>query len=179
LLTTRVSGPPGGFPPGDVGARVEAALVGVLDRALGRVVEEAQANAPVKTGALRRSIRVHEFAHRTSGAVEGTIAAGGQGAPYAPAQEFGSGLSGPSKAKYPIVPVKAKALRWPVAGQGEALRLSGTARSGAPVAYVFATRVMHPGVEPKRYVGRAIETVWPQAEKWATEAVAAVLGGGA
>lgn len=102
--------------------------------------------APRKTGHLGRSI--------VPGAVTAAYAVIEIRTPYAAAQNSGSGLYGPRKAKYPIVPKRKKALAW-----GGARRLSGTLRSGAQ-ATNFATRVMHPGVKGSHFVERGVEGVF-------------------
>jgi hypothetical protein len=65
-------------------------------------------------------------------------------AKYAAAQDGGSGLHGPRRSKYAIVPRRAKLLRF-------------TTKSGA---VVFARKVMHPGVKPTRFLYRATNATY-------------------
>lgn len=80
-----------------------------------------------KTGNLSRSIRVASVSQRDQ-SVE--VRAGGtSGVNYATWVEWGTGIygEGPGARKRPIVPVRAKALRFPAAGA--ATRLSGNLTS--------------------------------------------------
>ena len=134
-MTVRVTGVPG------LRARLEgikpsAALMRNL--AL-RAVAEQKILVPRKTGNLGRSIGIGSV---TATSAE-TIAAAG----YAAHVELGTGLYGPKRKEYYIVPKARKALRFAVGGNA---RLSGSPRKGAPV--IFAKRVKHPGTRAKPYM---------------------------
>ncbi len=110
---------------------------GLLQKVALAVVAAEKDMAPVKTGNLRRTIHV--------GMVGPTLAQTVASANYAAYVEFGTGIYGPSGK--PIVPVRAKALRWAV-GQGgpggPELRLSGNRRTRmgqALGAWAFAKSV--------------------------------------
>lgn len=64
-------------------------------------------------------------------------------AKYAAAQDLGSGLYGPRRAKYPIRPKRAKALRFMVRGK-----------------LVITRKVMHPGVRPTRFLWNATDAAY-------------------
>lgn len=107
-------------------------------------VREAALLVPVKTGNLRRSIRLG-----TVSETRAQIIAGGRGGVgYAAMVEFGTG-------PHVIVPRTKRVLAW-----GGDRRLSGSLRSGAKATH-FATRVHHPGSRAKPYLipgaKRAIE----------------------
>lgn len=107
-----------------------------------------------KTGTLERSIRP---ANVDVGAQSVQVRAGGvNGGGYAQYLEFGTGIYGPKRR--PIVPVRAKALRFPAAGAG--VRLSGNltkAQQRAGGGWQFRRSVK--GVKPIRYMSRAVATV--------------------
>jgi hypothetical protein len=107
----------------------------VLGRIAILAVKEAHSRVPVKTGNLRRSIRVGQITDHSA-----RILAGGQReVGYAAAVEFGT-------KPHVIVPRKARVLAW-----GGNRRLSGTLRSGAKAEF-FAMRVNHPGSRAKPYL---------------------------
>lgn len=56
--------------------------------------------------------------------------------------EYGTGLYGPKKKKYTIVPKDKKALRW---------------KSGAGDRFTFATKVEHPGIKARKFVNGVME----------------------
>jgi hypothetical protein len=107
-------------------------------------VREAALLVPVKTGNLRRSIRLGTVSETRAQ----IIAGGTGGVGYARAVEFGTRA-------HVIVPRTRKALAW-----GGDRRLSGSLRSGASATH-FAKRVRHPGSRAKPYLlpgaKRAIE----------------------
>lgn len=81
--------------------RLEKAFERVVER-VGRLLEDkassimitAQRNAPVRTGALRQSIRYTREGDLKQGSVIYRIIAGGSNAPYAALVEFGVGRRG-------------------------------------------------------------------------------------
>mgnify|MGYP006277748685 CR=1 FL=1 len=107
-----------------------------------------------KTGTLERSIRP---ANVDVGAQSVQVRAGGTRAGnYAQFLEFGTGVYGPKRR--PIVPVRAKFLRFPAAGAD--VRLSGNltkAQQRAGGGWQFRRSVK--GVQPIRYMSRAVTTV--------------------
>ena len=107
----------------------------ILGRVAVLAVKEAHALVPVKTGNLRRTIRVGQITSTSA-----RILAGGQReVGYAAAVEFGT-------KPHVIVPRKAKVLAW-----GGNRRLSGTLRSGSKPEF-FAMKVNHPGSRAKPYL---------------------------
>lgn len=107
----------------------------MLGQLAGLAVKEAAKLAPVKTGNLRRSIRIGSVSDTQAQVIAG--GAGGVG--YAMYVELGT------KA-HVIVPRNRKVLAW-----GGPRRLSGSLRSGGK-ATNFARRVNHPGTQPKPYL---------------------------
>lgn len=105
-----------------------------------------------KTGNLQRSLRVGNVS-RSDQSVE--VRAGGtQGVGYAAYLEFGTGIYGPKGR--PIVPVRAKALRFPAAGAG--VRLSDNltkAQQRAGGGWQFRRSVR--GIRPVRYMENAVK----------------------
>lgn len=65
---------------------------------------------------------------------------------------FGSGLHGPKRSKYPILPKRAKVLAFQVGG-----------------ATVFARKVMHPGIRGNNFMQKAWESTAAQREAMAEE----------
>jgi hypothetical protein len=106
------------------------------------LVEAARKHTPVDTGALRASWQ--RMATRVGVTPAGlrTFTSGAEtDVEYAPHLEWGTGLWGPKKAKYPIRPKKPDGwLHW-VTPEGED---------------VFAKLVMHPGVKPRHMVAQAL-----------------------
>lgn len=75
--------------------RAAARVEKLLDDKVRMITSTAQANAPVVTGALRRSIRYSKAGDlEKTGRVEYGIVAGGAEAPYAALVEFGVGRLG-------------------------------------------------------------------------------------
>lgn len=107
----------------------------LLGQLAGLAVAEAAKLAPVKTGNLRRSIRIGTVTDSSASIIAG--GAGGVG--YAAIVERGS-------RPHVIVPRNRKVLAW-----GGNRRLSGSLRSGAK-ATNFARRVNHPGTRAKPYL---------------------------
>jgi len=107
----------------------------LLGQLAGLAVAEAAKLAPVKTGNLRRSIRIGTVTEREASIIAG--GAGGVG--YAGIVECGSRA-------HVIVPRNRKVLAW-----GGDRRLSGSLRSGAKATH-FARRVNHPGTKAKPYL---------------------------
>lgn len=109
-----------------------------------------------KTGNLSRSIRVSSVSERDQ-SVE--VRAGGtSGVNYATWVEWGTGIygEGPGARKRPIVPVRAKALRFPAAGAG--VRLSGnltSAQQRAGGGWQFRRSVK--GMRPVYYMRDAVK----------------------
>lgn len=120
------------------------------------VVRQASINLQPhdRTGNLQRSLRVASVS-QASQSVE-VKAGGSQGVNYAAYLEFGTGIYGPKGR--PIVPVRAKALRFPAAGAG--VRLSGNltkAQQRAGGGWQFRRSVR--GVRPVRYMENAVKDV--------------------
>lgn len=130
------------------------------------VAQRATRKAPRLTGRLKRSI------------IQGLPYASGPGrwavdvgtnVEYARAQEFGSGLYGPKKQRYPIYPRRGKVLAFDWPNAPASLKYAGqleTTSTGMLVAkkgvakartkFVFAY-VMHPGVPPHPYLRPALK----------------------
>jgi hypothetical protein len=118
----------------------------VLGRVAVLAVREAKGLVPVKTGNLRRTIRVGPITNTSA-----RILAGGQReVGYAAHVEFGT------KA-HPIMPRKARVLAW-----GGNRRLSGTLRSGSKPEF-FAMKVNHPGTRAKPYLVPGAQTAMRKA----------------
>jgi hypothetical protein len=119
------------------------------------VVREARINLQPhrKTGTLARSVRVADVDSRAQ-TVE--VRAGGVGSNgYAIFLEKGTGIYGPTRR--PIVPVRAKVLRFPASGAKT--RLSGnltTAQRKAGGGFQFRRSVR--GIPPVKYMERAVQT---------------------
>lgn len=92
---------------------IEKAIIDTTNWAVKEIVAKAQENIQgnTKTGTARRSITAEPVVYTGHGVI-GTVGAGGAGAPYASDLEFGTGIWGPKHQKYPIVPVRKKALAW-------------------------------------------------------------------
>lgn len=120
--------------------RFEALSNGTADRQIiGQfgllAVQRAKELVPVKTGNLRRTIRIGEVTDHSVDVVAGGTSSVG----YAMFVEFGT-------RPHIIRPKNAKALAW-----GGDRRLSGTLRSGSS-ATNFAMVVHHPGTRPHPYL---------------------------
>jgi hypothetical protein len=101
--------------------------------AIGRRSEaQAKASTPSKTYQMRGGWKHRSW--RNGGAVNGELY---NQVKHALFQEEGTGLWGPKRSRYPIVPRRKKCLSWVSNGQR-----------------FFARRVMHPGVKP-RFIGYA------------------------
>lgn len=145
------------------GPRVErafrAAAFEQMQSGMHAVEAVTRARAPYRTGHLRRSIisRVYWLGNTLIGVIGTTVF-------YAPYLEMGTGLYGPRNR--PIVPVKARALRFPAGGTasvfsggrrmggtaGPGFRLSGQQRAGTAGSganWVFARSVK--GIKPIRF----------------------------
>ena len=142
----------------ELNRKLKALRDGTASRALllelgNEVVRNATVNLQPhdKTGNLSRSIRVAEV---DENAQTIQVRAGGtQGVNYAAYLEFGTGIYGPNRR--PIVPVRAKALRFPASGA--ATRLSGnltSAQQRAGGGWQFRKSVR--GVKPVKYMENAI-----------------------
>lgn len=105
-------------------------------------IARAKVKVPRKTGHLGRSI--------VPGSVDPAGAWVKAKTPYAAAVELGSGIHGRRGRKYEIKPRKGKLLAWPASGGDR--RLSGRARKNVKGGWVFARKVMHPGVRPRPYI---------------------------
>lgn len=148
------------------GAAWDSGINEGLTDAANDIANKAKSNAPRKTSRLSQSIRVFG---RLSGHKR-LIVAGGGSVLYAHAHEFGSGLHGPSRRRYPIRPRKAKWLRFPSQelltqrrGSRAKLRtrLTGkvsnrTQKRYGNDAYKFTKLVMHPGVKATHFMGNAL-----------------------
>jgi hypothetical protein len=129
-----------------------------LVRVYGHLIQrDAVRAAPVAKSILRSSIHVQfYFSGRVALAVVGTDVH------YAPHLEYGTGLWGPKHSKYPIVPVKKKALAWlsPVATNLEtgkamyrsAKRPGRLVSTKSAAAKTVRMKVMHPGIAPRPYL---------------------------
>lgn len=155
--------------------------------------QSAGTRSNVRTGAQRRSVEEGQVQKRGN-VIEAVVSIGGPGAPYAVAQDQGSGLEGPNHAKYPIVPVHAKALAWPGPAMGPPggayRRASGAFKSHIQrhinaglfpisVAYVFARKVMHPGVKATRWASAAWEETIPEVARMTRERLVQLMSYGA
>jgi hypothetical protein len=138
--------------------RQEMALA--MKMAVRDVAESARRNHRFTSrgGQLERSI---EGKLESSEPLIGSVSAGGDGAGYARAIHDGSGLWGPKRERYPIVPVHRKALRW-VGGN----------------RFMFAKKVMHPGVKPDPFLTNAVSTEIPNIQKLFGNAIEKALNGG-
>lgn len=105
-------------------------------------VRRAKLKVPRKTGTLARRI--------IPGSVDPRGAWVKARTPYAAAVELGSGLYGPRHRKYEIKPKRGRMLAWPASGGDR--RLSGRARKNVKGGWIFARKVMHPGVKPRPYL---------------------------
>lgn len=114
--------------------------------------EEQKRLVPRRTGNLGRSIRI--------GAVSASYAETVATANYSAYVEFGTRA-------HDIVPVRAKALRWPAKGSST---LSGRVRKGGTA--IFAKRVKHPGTRAQPFMlpgaEKGIEKIGlkPITDKW-------------
>lgn len=101
---------------------IDDAIVKTTNWAVNEIVNKAQENIVhhTKTGTARRSITSEPVVYTANGVI-GTVGAGGAGAPYASDLEFGTGIWGPKHRKYPIMPVRKKALAWARGGTGPTL----------------------------------------------------------
>jgi hypothetical protein len=160
--------------PPDLAATFQKEAQRAARETAGIIANAARDRARKQTGAMARSIK--ELPVETSGNVIATgVGAGGQGAPYAQAQDSGSGLYGPRGAKYPIVPkTPGGVLAIPnvaVLGHpgGVHRRRDGSLRSktrklinagGLPGAFLYVKKVMHPGVKPTYFLTKAPEAAW-------------------
>jgi HK97 gp10 family phage protein len=107
---------------------LESGLEGLLRRFAEKAVESAQSRAPKRTGYLASQI---------SSVVEGGSATIYAKAPYSAYVEFGT-------RPHPILPKRAKALRFEVDGE-----------------VVFARRVHHPGTQPQPFLFQAVYEAIP------------------
>lgn len=98
----------------------------------------AKINTPGKTYQMRAGW--FHRCWRTGGAIRGEL---GNKTKHSLLVEEGTGLWGPKRAKYPIVPRRKKALSWTTGGS---FGVSGTR--------FFSKGVMHPGIKPK-FIGHA------------------------
>jgi len=140
--------------PDAVNARM-IRLVGKYGR---RVERDAKRAAPVNTGQLKSSINtILEVGRYDIRARVGTDVEHGW---Y---QEYGTGLHGPRKRRYPIVPKRAKVLAIPIragrtkAGKVKYLRITKRGRVSTTTRYeraqkIFRKSVMHPGVAPRPFL---------------------------
>lgn len=163
----------GSWTPGDAD-RLTAALVQAMREAQLLVVDEARDRAPGKTGALRRGITAEE-PEVVGNTVRGVVGAGGQGAPYAPYLEYGTGARGEEPTgPYVIRPRFKRALAWPAPALGMPggpfRRLSGTLRTSVrrklqagTLRYadvlIVRKRVVHPGIAPRPFLRPAVAAV--------------------
>lgn|SRR5512147_168462 len=121
--------------------RQQDALLAKIARATDAAIEGIGANAehvakvssPHQTYQMRGGWKHRSW--RSGGAAVGSLY---NMVPHALYQEEGTGLWGPKRAKYPIVPRRKRMLSW--------VGKDGVRR--------FARKVMHPGVKP-RYIGYA------------------------
>jgi hypothetical protein len=161
----------------DLDEALRRELAAAARRGQVRLVDEARRRAPTATGALRRSIAAGPV--RWEGeTLTAEVLAGGVGAPYAAAVEYGTGTrsTAPDSPRRPIVivPMRRKALAWPRPELGPpggpARRLSGALRTHlqralaegrmrATEVYVFARRVVQMGQAPRPYLAPALEAV--------------------
>ena len=120
--------------------RQQDAMLRQIEKATDRAIEAigfraeytAKISSPGKTYQMRGGWKHRSW--RSGSKVNGELF---NMVPHALYQEEGTGLWGPRRAKYPIVPLRKKFLSWVKGGQR-----------------FFARKVMHPGVKPK-YIGHA------------------------
>ena len=151
------------------------------------IATQAKTDAHKKTARMAGSVKVDSFEDKGD-TIVAVIGAGGQGAPHAQAQDGGSGLFGPKKAKYKISPKNKKALAFgnsSVLGApgGKYLRLSGNLRSVTkklikagklPGAITVVRSVMHPGVKPTYFLSGASDKVADKLRQIFAEALSKV-----
>ncbi len=187
-MRIRFEGPSGSDP------KIDRALVWAVRELQQRTVDRAREVAAVKTGTFRRSITAEE-PEVQPGRIVGAVGAGGAGAPYAKAHEYGTGVysEADDSKRQPIVilPVRRKALAWPAPAMGAPggpfRRLSGSLRT--PVlrrlqqgklkpsqVYVFARRVVQQGQRPHPTLRRAFEESMNYVDQVVQEALRKVWG---
>ena len=97
-------------------------------------------------GSTRIGSTIHSSVERDGSKYHIRVRAGGKNAPDARAREFGSGLHGRLRAKYPIRPKKAGgALVFPWDKADPSIP---RVKSGPKAGQVILPMVMHPGVKP-------------------------------
>jgi len=114
--------------------------MGAMELSVGVVQTQAQAKHKFRSrsGMAERSIETGVSQNEQT--TEGVIEINSGTAPYAIYQHEGTGLYGPNHARYPIVPRNKKSLRF-------------LGRNG----FVFAQKVMHPGIQGDPFVYNAAE----------------------
>jgi len=166
-----------------------------MGESLKAISAKQKAAADIRTGAMRGSIGF-DPPNVTSARVEGVTFAGGSGAPYAKAHEYGTGLHSEAldsrHALIVIVPKHARALRFARRGTGASpllglrphagsssgpnLQVSGTLQVRGVVA--FARRVVQEGQEPRSYMRKGLEKAADEVMDYVRQAAAKVLGRG-
>jgi len=128
------------------------------------IADEAKKMAPAGRGQLKRSIQ-WQLLTADSGLV-------GSPEKYAMATEAGSGLHGPKKQKYSILPRNRKVLAVvKVIGQGA--KFKALKAAGYPIhrfkdgmeAAILGRRVEHPGIQGTHWMERGIEAARPRVLK--------------
>lgn len=145
-----------------------------MGQAIGLLDAEVKRRMPHRTGHARRT--VHSVVYVRGNLIFAVLTVG---AFYAVYLEFGTGLYGPRNRW--IVPVRARALRFPAGGSpslvaGGGTRQRGSAgtgrtlagrvrsgRAGAGAGWVFAQRVR--GIRPRRMVRDSVFITRPRAER--------------
>lgn len=140
---------------GHTPARIRQAYFEAAREQMAKAMIAAEAEVrrlvPVKTGHLRRSLTHTVQTHGST--IVGYV---GTNVQYGLYLDQGTGLYGPKH--QPIVPVKAKALRFPAPGDTTHFSLAGRKRrgkAGQGATYVYAASVK--GVKPMRFFERGFE----------------------
>lgn len=181
--------------PTNLAERIAKEIPQAMRQSQVAVVNEARTRAPVRTGALRRSITAED--PKIEGTtITGAVGAGGAGAPYAKGVEYGTGVysTAPDSSHSPIMirPIHAKALAWPNAAMGapggQFRRLSGGLRTGvlrqlqsgklAPnQVFVFAKKVVQQGQRPRPFLRPGLEAAEPTITRIFGRIIDRALGG--
>lgn len=135
-----------------------SAVIAAMARNAELIAARAREYAPKRTGAGAAAIKIEavivagESARFRIGVFEPSITK------YMAPQELGSGLRGPKRSKYPIVPIRGKWLTfvWKDPPWGY-VHPSIRQRQEAGGARVWLKRVSHPGVKPQHYLERALD----------------------
>lgn len=138
-------------------AKIEQRIVrGALRAAAKPMLESARANVPVRSGALRDSIRLSAGVDRKAGEVRVSVKAGGKtkkGDPYyAHMVEFGTAsfYRGPGKTIGKPYIIRAK-------GEDGTEAKASTKRRALKFGQTMVGQVTHPGIRPSGFMRRAFD----------------------